>query len=99
VAERLNPHPRLRRECGTLKIKGVGSGDSEGSATRPQRELDGLVAKETDDRRIILPVWHNVSLRDVREHSITLADRVAANSADGIQTVVKKLLLAISGSG
>ena len=33
---RLNPHPRLRRECGTLKIKGVGSGDLKGLATRPK---------------------------------------------------------------
>jgi len=65
----------------------------------PQRELDGLVAKEIDDRRIILPVWHNVSLTEVREHSITLADRIAANSADGIQTGVEKLLLAIRENG
>jgi hypothetical protein len=65
----------------------------------PQRELDGLVAKEIDDRRVILPVWHNVSLGDVREHSITLADRIAANSSEGIQTVVEKLLLAIRGNG
>ena len=65
----------------------------------PQRELDGLVAQETDERRITLPVWHNVSLADVRKHSITLADRIAANSADGIQTVVKKLVPAISGNG
>jgi hypothetical protein len=63
----------------------------------PQRELDGLVAKEIDDRRVILPVWHNVSHTEVREHSITLADRIAANSAEGIQSVVAKLLLAIRG--
>jgi len=65
----------------------------------PQRELDGLVAKEIDDRRVILPVWHNVSLDEVREHSITLADRIAANSSEGIQKVVEKLLLAIRGNG
>jgi hypothetical protein len=65
----------------------------------PQRELDGLVAKEIDDRRVILPVWHNVSLAEVRERSITLADRIAANSAEGIQAVVAKLLLAIRENG
>lgn len=65
----------------------------------PQRELDGLVAKEIDDRRIILPVWHNVSLTEVREQSIILADRIAANSSEGIQAVVEKLLLAISENG
>jgi hypothetical protein len=65
----------------------------------PQRELDGLIAKEIDDRRVILPVWHNVSQKEVREHSITLADRIAANSAEGIQAVVAKLLLAIRENG
>jgi len=65
----------------------------------PQRELDGLVAKEIDDRRVVLPVWHNVSQIEVREHSITLADRIAANSAEGIQAVVAKLLLAIKENG
>lgn len=61
----------------------------------PQRELDGLVAKEVDKRRVILPVWHNVSAQDVREYSVTLADRVAVNSTDGIRAVVAKLLLVI----
>jgi hypothetical protein len=65
----------------------------------PQRELDGLIAKEIDDRRVILPVWHNVSQIEVREHSITLADRIAVNSAEGIQAVVAKLLLAIRENG
>jgi TIR domain len=65
----------------------------------PQRELDGLVAREIDDRRVILPVWHNVSLAEVRERSITLADRIAANSEEGIQAVVAKLLLVIRKNG
>jgi hypothetical protein len=31
---RLNPHPRLRRECGTRKLNGFRLGDVEGCATR-----------------------------------------------------------------
>jgi len=31
----LNPHPRLRRECGTRKFNGVRSDGVEGCATRP----------------------------------------------------------------
>lgn len=65
----------------------------------PQREPEGLIAKETDDRRIILPVRHNLSLVDVRQPSITLADRIAANSAEGIQAVVAKLLLEVRKNG
>jgi hypothetical protein len=34
VTLRLNPHPRLRRECGTRKFNGVRSGGMEGWPTR-----------------------------------------------------------------
>jgi hypothetical protein len=58
----------------------------------PQRELDGLVAREVDGQRVILPVWRNVSLKDVRRYSPTLADRVAARSEDGLESVVQNLM-------
>lgn len=63
----------------------------------PERELDGLVAKEVGGRKVILPVWLNVTAEDVRNYSLTLADRVAASSSDGLDAVVEKLVEAISG--
>lgn len=57
----------------------------------PQRELDGLVSKEVAGLNVILPVWHKVSLDEVRRYSLTLAGRVAAKSMDGLGTVVKQL--------
>jgi hypothetical protein len=63
----------------------------------PQWELDGLVAKEVGGKKVILPVWHNVTASDVREYSPSLADKVAANSSEGISAVVAKLLEAIMG--
>lgn len=62
----------------------------------PQRELDGLVAQETagkPDR--ILPVWHEVDREAVARYSPTLADRVAAITTDGLDTVVEELVEAI----
>jgi len=47
----------------------------------PQYELDGLVAKENEGRKVILPLWHRVSKNDVLKYSPTLADRVALNTA------------------
>ncbi len=58
----------------------------------PQTELDGLVARELDGNKLILPVWHNIELEEVRRHSPTLADRVAAKSKDGLDAVVSSLL-------
>lgn len=64
----------------------------------PQIELDGLVALEMNGRKLILPVWHNVTVQDVRRYSPTLADRVAANSTEGIDTVLGKLLDAMGSA-
>jgi hypothetical protein len=61
----------------------------------PQRELDGLVAREEDGGKIVLPVWHEISAAEVREHSPTLADRLAIPSSKGIEAVVTELLQVI----
>ena len=59
----------------------------------PNRELNGLVARETsEDRHIILPIWHNVDRAQVLEFSPPLADLLAALSVSGISTVVDQLL-------
>ncbi|MCH8947340.1 MAG: toll/interleukin-1 receptor domain-containing protein, partial [Acidobacteria bacterium] len=63
----------------------------------PERELDGLVAKEVGGKKVILPVWHNVTADDVRNYSLTLADRVAASSSEGLKAVVEKLIEAMRG--
>ena len=59
----------------------------------PQRELDGLVARETSSGdKAILPVWHRVERDDVLRYSAPLADRVAAKSSEGVVTIVEKVL-------
>ena len=47
----------------------------------PNKELDGLVALETEGRTRILPIWHKVSKDEVATFSATLADKVALNSS------------------
>ena len=44
-------------------------------------ELDGLTAREVDGKKVILPVWHGVTRKDVVKYSPTLADRVALDTA------------------
>jgi hypothetical protein len=61
----------------------------------PQKELDGLVAREVDGQKVILPIWHNITADKVRQHSPILADRVAALSKDGLDRVVEQLLEAM----
>ena len=64
----------------------------------PQRELDGLVAREIAGVKVILPVWHDVSVENVRAYSPILADRLAASSREGLERVANRLVEAIRKS-
>lgn len=65
----------------------------------PQRELDGLVARETaSGEKAILPIWHDLDQRDVARHSPTLADRVACRSAEGVDALVRQIVSVVRRS-
>jgi hypothetical protein len=64
----------------------------------PNKELDGLVAREDGKSKVILPVWHGVTREDVGKFSPTLADKLAANSAAGVAAVAEVLHKAIARS-
>jgi len=54
----------------------------------PQRELDGLTAREIAEAgKIILPVWHHVDHKYVARYSPTLADKLAISSTAGVIAV------------
>lgn len=46
-----------------------------------QYELDGLVTREMEGHKVILPIWHMVSKNQVQNYSLTLADKKAINGA------------------
>jgi phage baseplate assembly protein W len=62
----------------------------------PQKELDGLVAREVEGVKVILPVWHNIQEPQIRAYSPTLADKLAVSSSKGLDHVTDQLLKAIS---
>ncbi|MAK81333.1 toll/interleukin-1 receptor domain-containing protein [Phenylobacterium sp.] len=58
-----------------------------------QRELNGLVSREiAEDRRLVLPVWHEVGQAEILKHSPPLADVLAVSTARGIDFVAGELL-------
>jgi TIR domain len=61
----------------------------------PQKELDGLVAREIEGAKVILPVWHNIGEPEVRAYSPTLADKLGVPSSKGLDHVTDQLLRAI----
>jgi hypothetical protein len=63
----------------------------------PQRELDGLVARETEDgRKAMLPVWHDLDRQTLLRFSPTLADRLAVDSSKGLDAVVAQIERAVA---
>jgi hypothetical protein len=44
-------------------------------------ELDGIVTRTVTGEQVLLPIWHNVSKREVVEYSPSLADKVARSTA------------------
>ena len=42
----------------------------------PQRELNGLVAREMNESNdVILPIWHDINIEDIMKFSPPLADK------------------------
>ena len=62
----------------------------------PQKELDGLAAREDMGRKVILPVWHSIERKEIVSYSPTLADIVAVKSSLGVKAVTDKIIEAIS---
>ncbi len=51
-----------------------------------------MVAQERNGRKVVLPVWHNITKDDMAKYSPTLADRLAKRSdSDLIEDIVSEL--------
>lgn len=65
----------------------------------PRRELRALDAREMQSGdTVILPVWHNVDENEVAKHSLSLAERVAVRTTEGIDVVAARLGLALGAA-
>ena len=59
-------------------------------------EFDSVYTREIIERgNVILPVWHNVDVKQVYEYSPRLADKVGLSSTLGVEELAKKLAIAI----
>ncbi|MET3477010.1 DnaB-like helicase C-terminal domain-containing protein [Variovorax atrisoli] len=60
-----------------------------------QKELDGFVALEDGSRKVILPVWHQVSREDILKFSPPLADKLAVPTSKGLAFVIDQIIRAV----
>lgn len=61
----------------------------------PQSELDGLMARQNASGKVIIPVWHRVDRDEVLKYSPILADKVAAHTSHGLDSVRDLIVEAI----
>ncbi len=60
-------------------------------------ELNGLVARQNSDgKKTILPIWHNVTVEEVRQYSLSLSDIFAGDSSSGVETVARSIIKTIN---
>jgi TIR domain len=59
-----------------------------------QRELAGLLAREISGKKVILPVWHQLTSKDIAKRSLILADRKGVETTQGLQSVAEQILRA-----
>jgi len=50
-------------------------------------ELNALFSREEVDDKVILPIWHNITLKQVRRHSPILSDRLALQTESGLENI------------
>ena len=65
----------------------------------PQKELNGLAARENSGAKVILPVWHGLAHDDVLAFSPMLADRVAVSTEHGVDAVAAAVVAAVARGG
>lgn len=64
-----------------------------------EHELDGLFAKERNGRRVILPIWHRITDRELVKYSPAFADRIAMiTKRDSVADIVKNLKVLLKKS-
>jgi len=62
-------------------------------------ELDGIITKAVTGEQIILPIWHNITKKEVIEFSPSLADKLARNtSAFTVEEIAKEIAEVINNS-
>jgi len=54
----------------------------------PANELAGLFALETKEKKIVLPIWHNVDHDEILAFNPILADRFAIPSTKSLEEIV-----------
>ncbi|MBN1117501.1 MAG: DUF1883 domain-containing protein [Bacteroidales bacterium] len=55
-------------------------------------ELDGIITKSTTREQVVLPIWHNITKKEVMDYSPSLADKLARNTSSyTVEEIAKEI--------
>jgi hypothetical protein len=61
-------------------------------------ELDGIITKSVSGEQILLPIWHNITKKELIDYSPSLADKVARSTATHtVEEIAKEIAELIHG--
>lgn len=61
-------------------------------------ELDGLVTRAISGEQVLLPIWHNITKKEVIQYSPSLADKLARNTATHtVEEIAAEIIEVIKG--
>lgn len=62
-------------------------------------ELDGLITRSVSGEQQLLPIWHNITKKEVIDYSPSLADKVARNTAiNTVEEIADEISEMINGN-
>ena len=65
----------------------------------PREELDGLYTRQTSSgKKVILPVWHNITQHQLASFSPMLADKLGVTTSSGFNNVVDQIVRVIDNN-
>ncbi len=59
-------------------------------------ELRSLISREIGNRKVILPIWHNINKRDIEQYSYYLTDKFALNSNEQSLSDIAEAIIEIA---
>lgn len=61
-------------------------------------ELDGLVTRSVNGEQILLPIWHNITKKEIIDYSPSLADKLArSTSTHTVEEIAGEIVALIAG--
>ncbi len=62
-------------------------------------ELDGLVTRAVSGEQVLLPIWHNITKKEVIQYSPSLADKLARSTATHtVEEIAAEIISVIKGT-